>query len=232
VAGGAADPESTLRELRAALANLRAAAEAMAVSDAPARGGRRRKPATAPSRELLGVVVEEADRASRALERLAAGGSGGPAPHPSRGLAVRRLVAEIARRARTGSGFEVASPGGVAAVPDATVAAGAIVDAVLGVLARLRRDHAVGSIELSARRHEGLVALDLAFRAREPEASRLREAHAELLAGGPAGEPPLGETARAAGGEAWLAARRDSATFALRVLLPILPARRAGGGTD
>ena len=58
---------------------------------------------------------------------------------------------------------------------------------------------------------------------REPEASRLREEHNHVLAGGASGERSLGDEARAAGGEAWLAIRRGESTFSLRLLLPIPP---------
>ncbi len=88
--------------------------------------------------------------------------------------------------------------------------------AILAVLGRLRRDFGVGEVHLTTRDHDQLQALELAFAAREPESSRLREEHAALLA---EGEPALAEAARAAGGEAWLAIRRGEATFALRVLL-------------
>lgn len=220
----AEEGEAALRELRAALANLRAAAEAMAVAGGPARANHRRKRPEDRSQELLSVVVEEADRASRALELLVAAGKGASAARESAASSARRIGAEIARRARVELGFEVETASEPAIEPTVQIAAGPIVEAVLGALARLRCDYAVASVELSQRRHEGLLAFDLAFRAREPEASRLRLDHAALLAGGPAGEPPLGETARSAGGEAWVAVRRSTSTLALRVLLPILHA--------
>ncbi len=211
-----AGPEPGLRELRASIGNLRAAAEALATMAIPRPEGSAR--ASRPA-ALLQAVLEEAERASRAVDRLAQELNGQSAS-PAGGSVVSAglFAAELARRAGAELDLAVHVAGAIA--DDLSVPL-TFADPVLGALGRLRRDFNVGRVELSARRHADLLALEIAFSAREPEASRLREEHHTVLAGGARGEPSLGAAARAAGGEAWLAIRRGEATFSLRLLLPM-----------
>lgn len=211
-----AGPEPGLRELRSSIGNLRAAAEALATAAVPRpeRSARASRPAA-----LLQAVLEEAERASRALDRLAALlNQPGAASTGDTTISAAALAAEIVRRAGTELDLVVHSAGGI---DDGLSVPLAFTSSILGALGRLRRDFSVAEVELSARRHADLLALELAFEAREPEASRLREEHHHVLAGGAHGEPSLGDEARAAGGEAWLAIRRGESTFSLRLLLPL-----------
>ena len=212
----APDPDTELRELRSSIGNLRAAAEALAMLaiPRPARSARASRPAA-----LLQAVIEEAERASRAVDRFATlvreTGTGRPG-----GIVVSApaFAAEIARRAAAELDLVVHLSG---KADEGLHVPLAFSDPLLGAFGRLRRDFSVGEVELTARRHADLLALEAAFSAREPEASRLREEHHRVLSGGARGEPSLAEEARAAGGEAWLAIRRGEATFSLRLLLPI-----------
>lgn len=217
----AAGTEPGLRELRSSIANLRAAAEAFATAaiPRPERSARASRPAA-----LLQAVLEEAERASRALDHLAAQlNQPGAAQAAGSTVAAAALAAEIARRAGAELDLTVRLAG---SIDDELRVPVRFATSILGALGRLRRDFSVAEVELSARRHADLVALEIAFEAREPEASLLREEHHRVLAGGAHGEPSLGDEARAAGGEAWLAIRRGEATFSLRLLLPLAaPAR-------
>ena len=222
---GATELEPGLRELRSSIANLRAAAEALgasAGSGGTRTGGTGRAGA---DQALLSAVIEEAERASRAVDRLTAILSGpGAMPTETGGAAtvsVARLTAEIARRAGAELDLDVHLDGPIDG--DLSVAP-AFAVSILGALGRLRRDFSVSEVELQARRHSDLLSIEIAFAAREPEGSRLREQHGLVLAGGLRGEPALGAAARAAGGEAWLSIRRGEATFTLRLLLPLGPA--------
>jgi len=211
-----AGPEGGLRELRASLGNLRAAAEALATLAIPRPEGSAR--ASRPA-ALLQAVLEEAERASRAVDRLAHLLDGrGATPAPDGLDPAGRFTAEIAARAAAELDLAVRVAG---AIDDSLAVPHLFVDSILGALGRLRRDFSVAEVELSARRHADLLALEIAFQAREPEASRLREEHHAVLAGGTRGEAALGAAARAAGGEAWLAIRRGESTFSLRILLPM-----------
>jgi hypothetical protein len=202
-----------VRELRAALGNLRAAAEALAAAASPR---------SASSSALLKAVVEEAERASRAVDRLSAVlKKPGAGQGEGRSVPAASLAAELVRRAADELGLAVHLAG---AIDESLLVPPSFTRSILGALGRLRRDFSVGEVELSARRHADLLALEIAFSAREPESSRLREEHHQVLAGGSRGEPSLGDEARAAGGEAWLAIRRGEATFSLRILLPIATA--------
>lgn len=211
-----AGPEPGLRELRASLGNLRAAAEALATAaiPRPERSARASRPAA-----LLQAVLEEAERASRAVDRLAAlldaPGTSRPA---ASAISAAAFAAEIARRAGAELDLAVRLAG---VIDDGLTVPLSFTRSILGALTCLRRDFSVAEVELSARRHADLLALEIAFEAREPEASRLREEHRRVLAGGADGAPSLGDEARAAGGEAWLAIRRGESTFSLRLLLPI-----------
>lgn len=210
-----AGPEPGLRELRSSIGNLRAAAEALATAaiPRPERSARASRPAA-----LLQAVLEEAERASRAVDRLTALlHEPGAARAGGTTVSAAALAAEIARRAGTELDLVVRLAG---AIDDGLSVPLAFASSILGALGRLRRDFSVAEVELSARRHADLLALEIAFEAREPEASRLREEHHHVLAGGASGEPSLGDEARAAGGEAWLAIRRGESTFSLRLLLP------------
>ena len=208
-----AEVEPEVRELRSSIGNLRAAAEALAATASP-RSSR--------SGALLQAVVEEAERASRAVDRLSAIlHEPGPGQGGGRAVKVASLAAEIARRAADELDLAVHLAG---AIDESLTVPPSFTRSILGALGRLRRDFSVGEVELSARRHADLLALEIAFLAREPESSRLREEHHQVLAGGSRGEPSLGDEARAAGGEAWLAIRRGEATFSLRILLPIAAA--------
>lgn len=215
-AAGDSGAEPGLRELRSSIGNLRAAAEALATAaiPRPERSARASGPAA-----LLQAVLDEAERASRAVDRLAAL-LDGPAGGTPRGevVSAAELAAEVVRRAAADLDLAVQLADPIA--DDLTVAA-SFSPAILGALGRLRRDFSVAAVELSARRHADLLAFEFAFSAREPEASRLRDEHPQVLAGGAHGEPSLGAAARAAGGEAWLAIRRGEATFSLRLLLPL-----------
>lgn len=211
--GSGLDPD--LRELRSAIANLRAAAEALgAAASSPstraARGTRKSA--------LLQAVIEESERASRAVDALARSLREAGSAYAASAVSVERLAAEIARRAAAELDLLVHTP---ASIDVALTVPPVFAGSILGALGRLRRDFGVGEVELSARRHADLLALDIAFAAREPEASRLREDHHRVLAGGLRGEPALGDEARAAGGEAWLAIRRGEPRFSLRLLLPL-----------
>lgn len=207
--------EPDLRELRASLGNLRAAAEALAMAAIPRPEGSAR--ASRPA-ALLQAVLEEAERASRAVDRLAAVlDAPAPAGATSEVVSASAFADEIARRATADLDLSVRLAEPIAA--DLGIAH-AFAEPLLGALARLRRDFQVGDVELSARRHADLLALEVAFQSREPDASRLRVEHHQVLAGGAHGEPSLAERARAAGGEAWLAIKRGEATFSLRLLLP------------
>lgn len=198
--------DSELRELRSSIANLRTLADAL---QAAMRDRRGRGP------ELLAAVVEEAERASRAVNALAAVAESAQSGAAADGeMPVARFAAELARRAAAELDLEVEVDKPLAGRLGASPA---LLAAILAALGRLRRDYGVSAIRLSARDHDQLLALDLAFAAREPESSRLREEHAAVLA---AGEPALGEAARSLGGEAWLAIRRGESMFSLRVLLP------------
>lgn len=214
--GAEAGLEPGLRELRSSIANLRAAAEAFATAaiPRPERSARASRPAA-----LLQAVLEEAERASRAVDRIAAL-LDQPAKARASGATVSAgtLAGEVARRAAAELDLTILVAG---AIDDGLRLPGVFATSILGALGRLRRDFNVAEVELSARRHADLLALELAFEAREPEASRLREEHSRVLAGGAQGEPSLGEEARAAGGEAWLAIRRGESTFSLRLLLPL-----------
>jgi hypothetical protein len=212
--GAGAPFESELRELRAAMANLRAVADALDAA-VRSRGAR--------AAELLAAVIAESERASRAVDRLTAlANRTGHGSAAGEVMPAGRFAAELARRAAAelDLGVRFAGPieGGLAVSPE-------FLEPTLAALTRLRRDYGVSEIALSARRHDDLVALEFAFEAREPESSRLRDEHARVLARGEGGEPALGELARAAGGEAWLAIRRGEATFSLRILLPRAPSR-------
>lgn len=210
-----AGPEPGLRELRASIGNLRAAAEALATTAIPRPEGSAR--ASRPA-ALLQAVLEEAERASRAVDRLAALlNEPGAARAGGTVVSAAAFAEEVSRRAGAELDLAVHLAG---AIDDGLTVPMAFAESLLGALSRLRRDFSVGEVELSARRHADLVALELAFSAREPEASRLREEHHTVLAGGARGEPSLGAAARAAGGEAWLAIRRGESTFSLRLLLP------------
>lgn len=210
-----AGPEPGLRELRSSIGNLRAAAEALATAaiPRPERSARASRPAA-----LLQAVLEEAERASRAVDRLTALLHGpGAARAGDTTISAAAFAAEISRRAGTELDLVVRLAG---TIDDGLSLPLAFASPILGALGRLRRDFSVAEVELSARRHADLLALEIAFEAREPEASRLREEHHHVLAGGASGEPSLGDEARAAGGEAWLAIRRGESTFSLRLLLP------------
>lgn len=203
--------EPSLRELRSAVANLRAAAEALAAATPGIRGAR--------NAALLSAVIEEAERASRAVDELAARANqprGGR--EVARSIPARQLAADLSRRSAAELELVVQICGPIA---ESLTVAPTFVSSILGVLGHLRHDFGIGEVELSARRHVDLLALEIAFSAREPESSRLREQHAHVLAGGFRGEPALADQARAAGGEAWLAIRRGEATFSLRLLLPL-----------
>lgn len=211
--GGA---EGGLRELRASIGNLRAAAEALATLAIPRPEGSAR--ASRPA-ALLQAVLEEAERASRGVDRLAQVLDARGAPSTPESIdPASQFTAEIAARAADELDLTVRIAGAIA---DELRVPHLFVDPVLGALGRLRRDFSVGEVEFSARRHADLLALEIAFQAREPEASRLREEHHAVLAGGTRGEAALGAAARAAGGEAWLAIRRGESTFSLRILLPM-----------
>jgi hypothetical protein len=208
--------EPGLHELRSSIANLRAAAEALALAAVPrpASSARASRPAA-----LLAAVIEEAERASRAVDRLAAWLDGpGAGKAGANAVSAAVLASEIARQAARE--LDLAVDLAVTIDEPLTVPL-SFARPILGALGRLRREFSVGEIELSARRHADLLALEFAFSAREPESSRLREQHHQVLAGGAHGEPSLADEARAAGGEAWLAIRRGEATFSLRLLLPI-----------
>jgi hypothetical protein len=200
--------EPRLRELRSAIANLRALGEAL-------NAGTRRPAAALP--KLLPAVLAQAERASHAVDRLAelvvrrdAG------IRPGAATTVARFADDLLRRAAEQDLIVTSGT-----MPEARfVAPAELPGAILAALAQLRRDYGVGEFLLGAALHETLVALDLSFGAREPESSRLREAHAAVLAEGARGDAALGDVARAAGGEAWLAIRRGEATFSLRILLP------------
>ncbi len=211
--GGA---EGGLHELRASIGNLRAAAEALATLAIPRPEGSAR--ASRPA-ALLQAVLEEAERASRAVDRLTQVLDDRGAPSTPESIdPAGQFTAEVAARAADELDLTVRIAG---AIEDELRVPHLFVDSVLGALGRLRRDFSVGEVELSARRHADLLALEIAFQAREPEASRLREEHHAVLAGGTRGEAALGAAARAAGGEAWLAIRRGESTFSLRILLPM-----------
>lgn len=211
--------EPGLRELRSSIGNLRAAAEALAFAAVPrpALSARASRPAA-----LLQAVIEESERASLALDRLAAtlneSGAARSAAAGGRVIAVARLADELTRHAAAELGLAVrlAEP-----IDGSLTIAPSFARSILGALGRLRRDYSISEVELSARRHADLLALEIAFAAREPEASRLREEHHRVLAGGLRGEPALGDEARGAGGEAWLAIRRGEPRFSLRLLLPL-----------
>ena len=210
-APAAPELESGLRELRSSIANLRTLADALQAAGPDRRG---RGP------ELLAAVVAEAERASRAVEALAAVAESAQAGAAAGGeMPVARFAAELARRAASELDLEVQVDKPLAGRLGASPA---LLPSILAALGRLRRDYGVSAVRLSVRAHDQLLALDLAFAAREPESSRLREEHAAVLA---AGEPPLAEAARSSGGEAWLAIRRGEATFSLRVLLPRIAPR-------
>lgn len=219
---GEAELEPGLRELRSSIANLRAAAEALAASADPLAPGT--VPGSADA-ALLGAVIEEAERASRAVHQLTTilSGPGAMPKENGSGDAVpaARLAAELARRASAELDLVVHLDG---PIDERLTVAQAFAGSILGALARLRGDFSVSEVELSVRRHSDLLSLEIAFAVREPESSRLREQHGRVLAGGPRGEPALGAAARAAGGEAWLSIRRGEATFSLRLLLPLGPA--------
>jgi hypothetical protein len=218
---GATELEPSLRELRSSIANLRAASEALGASAGPGRsfaGG------AGADDALLSAVIEEAERASRAVDRLTAilsGPSGMPAESGGTAtVSAARLAAEIARRAGAELDLTVHLHG---PIDEDLIVAPTFAISILGALGRLRRDFSVSEVELQARRRSDLLSVEIAFAAREPESSRLREQHGLVLAGGLRGEPALGAAARAAGGEAWLSIRRGEATFTLRLLLPLGP---------
>jgi len=222
---GVTELEPSLRELRSSIANLRAASEALGASAGQGSPGNGDTRGEGSDDALLQAVIEEAERASRAVDRLTAILSGpGAMPAETGGAAtvsVARLTAEIARRA--GAELDLAVHLARPVDEDLSVAP-AFAVSILGALGRLRRDFSVSEVELQARRHRDLLSFEIAFAAREPESSRLREQHGLVLAGGLRGEPALGAAARAAGGEAWLSIRRGEATFSLRLLLPLGPA--------
>jgi len=206
-AGG--DLEPLMRELRGSVANLRAASEALELlephEEDVAGGG------------LRAVVLAEAARLSGIVEQL--GTALLPFERPARGhLSLAELISALARDA----GTDLDLPIDVEDAPPGVRLAGAatLVVPLLGTLGRLRRDFAVSRVTLRARLHQDLVALDLSWPASEPEIWRLREAHAELLAGGWRGEPSLREAVQALGGEVWLTVDRSAASASLRLLLP------------
>jgi hypothetical protein len=209
--GQAPEPEAferELRDLRAAVASLRLAAETLQDESTPVD----------TARALRAALVEEAARASATIERLAGLPAGRLARATVRPLRGRRLLSELARRA----GRELDLETLVGHVDDVTLTVQPRwVEAWLAAVARLRRHFAVGSATLAIARRDDFAALDLVFVSREPQATELRARHAEVLGRGEQGESSLADEARAAGGEAWLAIRRGDSTFMLRVLLPL-----------
>ena len=207
----AGDSEPLLQELRSALANLRSAAEALDVAS-PRRAKDRRG-------ELLRVVLEEAERASEVIARWSALEASAPGERKQLGVAV--LARDVGRRARAACDLLLRPQDGlelqVEIAPD-------LVAALVATLGRLRRDFAVGEVNLSAVRHGSLVALDFSWLTSAPETALLRESHVDLL-GGESGSSEAGsvtslrEAARASGGEAWIALARGGEAISLRVLL-------------
>ncbi len=201
--------DALLGDLRGSLANLRAAAEAAETLRGVGDGE--------GALRLGRVVLEESARSSDLVENLARAVV--PRARSSSRRAVSELVAELDRRARVELDLPVDAH---ATVEAQTAAAGArLLDALLGALGRLRRDFEVARVDLRTRLHDGMLVLDLAWAAEEPELARLFEAHGVVLTGGARGEPALREAARAAGGEAWLSLDRSTATASLRLLLPL-----------
>ena len=203
------DLEPLMRELRGSVANLRAASEALELLEPPGEEG--------AAGGLRTVVLAEAARLSGLVEQL--GTALLPFERPAGGrLSLAGLISTLERDARTDLDLQI----DVESEPADVRLAGAtaLVVSLLGTLGRLRRDFAVSRVTLRARLHQDLVALDLSWPASEPEIWRLREAHADLLAGGWRGEPPLREAVQALGGEVWLTVDRTAASASLRLLLP------------
>ena len=204
------DAESVVQELRSALANLRAAAEALEVATPRRSQGRRG--------DLLRVVIEESVRASDILGRWAAVASDVPGERSV--VVVEALGRELARRLRAACDLHLR----LSPAPSQSVEVSPeLAPALVGALSRLRRDFAVGEVALSVARHGSLIALDFSWPTSPVETALLREAHVDLLGGGSeggaTGATSLREAARASGGEAWIALDRGGEAISLRVLL-------------
>ncbi len=195
-----------LHELRSAIANVRAAAEALdAAGPLP----------DAAQAALLNVVLGEAERASQAVDDLGRAPAD-VSPPRHRVETAARFAAALAVRCRAAHGLELAteSPGEeqVAFTP-------AIETALVATLGRLRRELGVGEARLSVRARDSLVSFELAFELRTPSVARLAELPTAALADED-GAASLVDATHAAGGEAWLAMRRGEPTLSLRLLLP------------
>ncbi len=204
------DPELLLRQFRGTVASLRAAAETLELAAGPAE--------SEPAARLRVALVEDAARLSELVDQLAT-----LFPSRTRGRrglrTLAEVVADVTREARRELELEIHLDG---TVIEARVAGASVLEeALLGALARLRRDFAVSRIEARTRLHEELAVLDLAWPADEPQLWRLREAHGALLAGGLGGQPGLRQVVQEAGGEVWLNIDRRTATASLRLLLPL-----------
>ncbi|HEX4954017.1 MAG TPA: hypothetical protein VF017_11560 [Thermoanaerobaculia bacterium] len=203
------DPELLLRQFRGTVASLRAAAETLELA---AGAGE-----SEPSARLRAALVEDAERLSQLVDQLAT-----LFPTPPRGRRGQRtlaeVIAEVTREARRELELEIQLEGPV--IEARLSGAAALTGALLGALARLRRDFAVSRLAARTRWHEELAVIDLAWPADEPQLWRLREAHGTLLSGGLGGQPALRQVVQEAGGEVWLNIDRRAATASLRLLLP------------
>jgi hypothetical protein len=215
VASAAAETsrEADLRELRAALANLRAAAEALEMT-APPRADRRRA-------SLLRVVVSEAERASSTLARLE-----GSAPRDERRRRPRAvsLAALAARLERLGTAHGLAFAPRLE-TPEATVADDGeeLVEALLATLAQLRHHASWSVLDFAGRAEGALLSLEFSWPTDDVASSRLRAVHAEVLGATQPGGRSLRDTVQACGGEVWITLRRNTGgdeRGSLRLLLP------------
>lgn len=208
----AAAIEAHLHALRGSLASLRAAAEALA----PQATAWEPAPAS-----LFAVVLEEAARSSDALTALAAKLDRQPADPAAAPIAVAAFAAALVATAQARADLLLApaidSVSGALSDPG-----GRLLAALVAVLRRLRRDLAVAEASLHLRLHDGLLLLDIGWAAGEPEQWRLRQEHADVLAGDGGGGDSLREVVRAQGGEVWLSFERTRAEVALRLLLPLV----------
>ena len=207
------DPGPALFELRTAIGNLRAAAEALDAAGALP---------TPEQAALLAAVLDESARASHVIDELARREAPAGAQSTARRAAL--LAADIVRRAGAEQALALSYAGvgdadGRVAVPPR------LTGAIVATLGRLRTELRVGEADLTLRRHDTFLSLEVAFVVRESAHTHLEDLPSTLLAP-TGGNDALVEAARTAGGEAWLSIRRGEPKVSLRLLLPFADAAK------
>lgn len=213
--------EEAAREMRGALAGLRAAAETLEKYPGLEAGSRAR---------LMGVVAEEAGRLGELIRRLEA--IGFPAKEPETAIAgsTSMSVAEFARgleEAALAVGLEVAAEGaegGALAATRLDLSGPQALAATSSFLARLRGEMAVSRGKLRFERVEQHLLIDLSWRPEPDQVGQLLDWQIEALS--PASDEGasrgLRTLARDHGGEAWLVFDRSGAAAHVKVMLPLV----------